>query len=316
MTAVCLLVGMIQLAFAAVPPKPKPIDCGQSGIFWTKTYNVDHPDRNFLWAVDSTSLKVVYNWTWTNAYTFLYSAYDITTGLLVFYDAGYTLQYYDTKARKFADNQVTISLQSALDIWFDNQGTLWGLWFDPTNDKEWLFGTIDLGVGSVDPVWNAPHAENSMVDGSASLDWVNSVYYFNDGDKANHLMSMNLITGKFSYVLKPFVTTPVFLNNKASILGYSYSNGSLVTLNLETNKITVVIQKPEGEGGEYSSMYDAATNSYIIQGLDVNSETFYWWAVDITTQKTRQMKSGPIGVLGAHLCPKSLSLLKYIIFGM
>jgi len=143
-------------------------------------------------------LQVTFNWTWSMGFNFIDAAYDVTSGLVVFYDDGYTMQSFSTKTRKFgtsfalpfvivmwnlfslftfhpshsvepivtscplppmahlclvAANTVTLSLANALDIWFDNQGTLWALYFDPQNDKQLLWANVATQTGSVSPVW-------------------------------------------------------------------------------------------------------------------------------------------------------------------
>jgi hypothetical protein len=293
---------LICAALAAAPPKPKAINCGKPGLIWAKTFNVDNTNKNYLVAVDSSSLQVVYNWTWVDAWNFLYSAYDVTSGLLVFYDGQTTLQYYNTKTRKFADDEVNLSLENALDIFFDNQGVLWALYFDPQNDKKYLFCTVDIGTGSVDPRWSAPNAPNGLIDGDGSFDFNNNVYYWDDGSSPNNLMSMNVNTGKSLVVQYAEVGAPVFINGGNQIVGELWKNDSLVSLGLSSGKTTVIFPQPPALISDYTQIYDLNTNSYIIQVLNDNTEVYFWWAIDLKTQKTRQANSAG-GFLGAHLCP-------------
>jgi len=299
---VSLLLVTVVLVSAGAPPNPKAVDCGQTGLIWTKTWNLDQPNKNWLVAVDSATLKVVFNWTWTDATNFLSSAYDVTTGLLVFYGPPVTLQYYNTKTRKFTTNEVSLSLDNALDIWFDNQGTLWALYFDPQNDKQYLWTNVDLGTGSVSPRWTSPNPSYGLLADDASFDFATNTYYFNDGNKPNTLWSMNVFTGKATKLAVAEIDASTFISGGNVILGELGSNSSLVSLSTTTLKITELYNKPPYLTSDNTALFDKATNSYILQVLNDGPEIYYWWAYDLSTNQVRQENSSEM-FMGAHLCP-------------
>jgi len=304
---VIFLVSAILVSAASALLSPKPINCGTQGLIWTKSFNFEDFEDNYLVAVDSTTLKVVYNWTWTNSWKFLRSAYDVTSGLYVMYDGGVMLERFDSISRKFSD-RISISLQYALNIFFDNQGTLWGVWFDPRHQQNFLFATIDTTNGAVDPKWDVPLGEGAFVEDRDRLDITTNTYVFMCGITSEKLVSINLDTGKYGVIVNspldyygPAIHTP-----SHSLIGEFFDNSTLSLMDLSKGKISAQLY-PNAPNlvSSYTSLYDAGTNSYIVQVLDDGPEIYYWWALDLQTKKVRTQNSA-VSFLGAHLCPTKL----------
>jgi hypothetical protein len=141
-----------------------------------------------------------------------------------------------------------------------------------------------------------------MIEGDGSLDFVNNVYYWNDGSTPNNLMQMNLHTGAHAILHDVEIDSPVFINGANQIVGELSRNSSLVAMNLATGKISVLAPNPPALTSSFTQIWDANTKSYIVQVLDDNTEIYYWWAMNLATKQTRQANSA-INFLGAHLCP-------------
>jgi len=232
-------------------------------------------------------------------------ALDLTTGTIAFFDGGSTMEFFDAKTRKFGDHTITLSMLGALDIFYDNQGTLWAIFFkDNTND--FLFGYIDED-GGVSPGFQMGGAENGYLDDSGVFDYKTNTYYFSDGNEpTSHLFAMNMGNGKNKITPFPFFTHPAINSATNALLGMFYQNNSLASVDLATSKLTTVLGNPPYLDDTGTGVFDLASNSYIVHTLDDRSEKFFWWGIDISTGKTRVSPKVVLPLLGAALCPSKL----------
>lgn len=130
---------------------------------------------------------------------------------------------------------------------------------------------------------------------------MNSVYYFNDGNTPNSLFIMNLLGGKFTAVKAPLLASSVFYNGK--IIGFIDSQ--IVALDLTSYKTTVLYPNAPALVSAMTPVFDIASNSYIFQTLNDGPEIYYWWALNLATNKTRQANSNQM-FQGGLLCPAKL----------
>jgi hypothetical protein len=291
--SVAVLLGFIvSLANSSQSLSPKPFNCGVRGLLWTTSNS-----PNLILAYDLKTLAVVFNQSFAGSSSFSNSAYDMTSGRLVFYDGWFAMIYFDTKTRSFAPGKVSLGLSGPSDLFFDNQGTLWGVYLN-WRVRQYSLVTVDVSTGKTTPKFTFPVTSVPDHDGTYLYDYLANKYYYPDGGTWT---SIDLATGKaktFSGVA--LIAAGIDAKNR-KIIGQS--QGSLVSYSIDKNVTTTLYPRVPGIFPATAFAVDPAGTGgrYLFQAR--SRDPYSWWVFDVATKTNKTVGTAPIQLNVVSLCP-------------